>query len=568
MKSHLAVSVLGMVLLAGQGCMPPNLVEAIGPAARRNGAGDAEARPVAGRGYLRFDTALESDLEDVMALDNLKDLQSEGSDVIRKAQSLGRRAVEGEIERLPEESLTQLMKVYRPEVPDESADRRAALKHAFIKQSESMASRDVMRLQSARGAEEARRMLRAIRGGIEPPAGDRGKLARALVAAPLFVPAAIGAEIAEAESRRRDLIADFARVIKYQPSTAIIPSPAGLKALDLEALARRYAPVLVQQVDPNARYEAANDRIGRVYLTGTAKKAEVHVDPQNPVLYWTHRQAKVGQRRFDQLIYAAWYPSRPALAEADPSAGRIDGVVVRITLDGWRRPAIYEFVRSCGCYHTLWVAEFVEATARREFGPPLRAGACAVQKAGSSREHFMPALVRDDGARPDRARVWINAGEHLVMSIGLDEGVHPSLAPDATLTYSLERYENLTRLPVGDDVASMFGSDGLVHDAGRAEGWLLAPTGMLSAGQPRQVGTMKIRMDAYDYDDPRLLERNLRLPSALWPSAGAPAGDCTAPEDRPADVHPPEGPRQDRHDEQNGQGIEPQVPPRTAAQPP
>jgi hypothetical protein len=61
----------------------------------------------------------------------------------------------------------------------------------------------------------------------------------------------------------------------------------------------------------------------------------------------------------------------------------------------------------------------------------------------------------------------------------------------------------------------MFGSDGLVHNAGRKEGLLLAPTGMLSAGQPRQLGTMKIRMDAYDQDDPRLLEEGLRLPNGF-----------------------------------------------------
>lgn len=82
----------------------------------------------------------------------------------------------------------------------------------------------------------------------------------------------------------------------------------------------------------------------------------------------------------------------------------------------------------------------------------------------------------------------------------------------AERTYLLERYETLTRLPLGDGVASMFGSDGLVHNAGRIEGWLMAPTGMRSAGQPRQLGTMKIRLDAYDYDDPHLLDRQLRFP--------------------------------------------------------
>ena len=110
---------------------------------------------------------------------------------------------------------------------------------------------------------------------------------------------------------------------------------------------------------------------------------------------------------------------------------------------------------------------------------------------------------------------FVSAGDHLLM------GVHPlrddpvEATIDETYAYVLEPYESLTRLPLGGGIASMFGSDGLVHHAGRAEGWLLAPTGMLSAGQPRQLGTMKIRMDAYDYDDPRLLERNLRLPASF-----------------------------------------------------
>ena len=94
-----------------------------------------------------------------------------------------------------------------------------------------------------------------------------------------------------------------------------------------------------------------------------------------------------------------------------------------------------------------------------------------------------------------------------------DRAIEAKIA--ASRSYRLEPYETLTRLPLGNGIASMFGSDGLVHNAGRREGWLFAPTGMLSAGQPRQLGTMKIRMDAYDFDDPRLLERNLRLPDSF-----------------------------------------------------
>ncbi len=58
----------------------------------------------------------------------------------------------------------------------------------------------------------------------------------------------------------------------------------------------------------------------------------------------------------------------------------------------------------------------------------------------------------------------------------------------------------------------MFGADGLVHNAGRPVGYLLAPTGMLSAGQPRKRGTQRVRWDDYLFDDPHFLERTLRLP--------------------------------------------------------
>jgi hypothetical protein len=234
------------------------------------------------------------------------------------------------------------------------------------------------------------------------------------------------------------------------------------------------------------------------------------------VVYWTHTQAKAHDQRYDQLVYVAWYPGRPELSPGDPQAGEIDGVVVRVTLDHHQRPAIYEFVRTCGCYHTLWVAEFVEQAARAEFGGPLPGMAYAVQKKPErSRELFMPALVGDSGARVSRPVVMINAGQHLMVTVDTVAANHYTQAESPRQAYSLEAYETLSHLPLGDQVASMFNGEGLVHHAARPEGWMLAPTGMLQAGRPRQLGTMKIRMDAYDYDDPRLLERNLRLPSSF-----------------------------------------------------
>ena len=511
------LAVLFPLLLPALGCAPAHLTEGISYAADRDRVRDAATLRVAGKGYLRFDVALRSDLEDAVAEAELSAIQERGADVLRRANSLAVASVAGEIDRMSAAGLEYLTKTYElTDAPPDGKGRREYLKHEFAARSRIKLEQDQASLHVAGDLATARRFLQRIRERIELPAGDRGKLSRVLLGAPMFIPASIGAELAERDALQRAVVANFEQVIEYRPAeTAQVADAATLAQADPAGLARWFAPVFEQQADAEADYPASDDMIGRVYLAGTPDQIQVHVDIDDPVVYWTHRQAKVGKRKYDQLVYVAWYPSRPALTPNDPQAGRIDGVVVRITLDRRQRPAIYEFVRSCGCYHTLWVAEFVESAAREQFGAPGQELSYAVQRPTTGRELFFPELIRDDGARPRRPLAFVSAGHHLLLTVRpLDE--EPAATRHTTRrTYRLEPYETLTRLPLGDGVASMFGGDGLVHNAGRGEGWLLAPTGMLSAGQPRQLGTMRIRMDAYDYDDPRLLERNLRLPDGF-----------------------------------------------------
>nr|WP_320046893.1 hypothetical protein [uncultured Ilyobacter sp.] len=514
-RLHAVCALLALLGAGLSGCTTGRYVEGVQLAAERAGVGDAASFAVSRRGHLRFDHATLSELDDVLRLDDLDAMKKSGSATLTTANAIATRAVDDELDRLPPKELDHLVDQYRlAEIPVEPHARRAALKAAYAERATALLKADQEHLAELPTVSAARRFLQEIRDAVAPPPGDRGKVARALLGAPLFLPAAIGAEIADAEATDRAVTADFTQIAVYNPPSTVAPPTAEeLENAAPAQLAQWFAPVFVQQVDPAADYPPDDDRVGRVWLDGTPDVVAVHVDTTAPVVYWSHQVAKVEQRRYDQLVYVAWYPRHPAMSDNDPSAGNIDGVVVRLTLDRHHRPAVYEFVRSCGCYHTLWVAEFVEAAARAEYGPPTAAQQFAVQRTGTKRELFMPELVPDDGARPHRPIAYVSAGYHLLMRI------HPltdeDLAGEITreYTYQLRPYDELTRLPLGDGVASMFGSDGLVHDAGRREGWLLAPTGMLSAGQPRQLGTMKIRMDAYDYDDPRLLERNLRLPA-------------------------------------------------------
>jgi hypothetical protein len=486
-------------------------------AAERGHVRDAGALCVAGKGYLRFDAALRSDLEDAIATTDLATMKQSGAEVLRRSNALAIESVDGELDRMPAEELDSLVRTY--DLAAHAGDRSEEIdcvKSAYSEQSHAALNSDLTEIEAARDLRSERRILTRILDHIEPPPGERGKLSRVLLAAPLYVPASIGAEIADHEATQRAMVADFAQVIEYRPAEMDdVGSATTLEHADAARLSRWFAPIFEQQVDPNADYPASEDKIGRVYLTGAPDDIHVNIDIGDPVVYWTHQQAKIGRRKYDQLVYVAWYPGRPALTPNDPAAGRIDGLVLRITLDRHERPAVYEFVRSCGCYHTLWVAEFVESAARKQFGPPPEGEDYAVQRETSGRELFLPELVRDDGARPRRPIAYVGAGHHLLTAIETLAYEHDAPPADSRLSYRLEPYDTLTRLPLGNGVASMFGGDGLVHDAGRGEGWLLAPTGMLSAGQPRQLGTMKIRMDAYDYDDPQLLERNLRLPDGF-----------------------------------------------------
>lgn len=537
MRRFFSFVVSAAAALSVAGCAPAGLCAGVNYAADKYQSRNASALRVKHHPYYRFDASLKSDLEDAIDLTDVKELRREGGRVLAAAQALAVDAAGGEIDRLSPDGIAFLAQRYdvgsSTRAPNE---QREILKERFSEQSRAALQADLARLEGATDASIARGVLKNIAKRIEAPVGDRGKVGRALVAAPLFLPAAIGAEIADAEATQQVINADFDHVFVYRPPSADdVRTAEQLASADDEQLARWFAPVFIQQHVPQAPYPASEDQFGRVSLTGTPGQIDVRIQIERPTVYWTTQEAKfaaedngpvalkrgardrfsswTGAQKRKQLVYVAWYPSHPALKPGDSEAGLIDGVVIRITLDCHNRPAVYEFVRSCGCYHMLYVAEFVEAAARRQFGEPLPGKTYAIQKDDSKRELFIPALVPDDGSHPTRPTAYVSGGQHMLMGVEAGGAWNGSADVAAEHTYQLERYETLTRLPLGDGVASMFGSDGLVHNAGRAEGWLMAPTGIRSAGQPRQLGTLKIRMDAYDYDDPYLLDRQLRFPS-------------------------------------------------------
>ncbi|RMF72426.1 MAG: hypothetical protein D6744_16845, partial [Planctomycetota bacterium] len=221
-------------------------------------------------------------------------------------------------------------------------------------------------------------------------------------------------------------------------------------------------------------------------------------------------------RRYRQLAYVWWFSDRPPMTPHDPAAGHIDGGTLRLTLDRSGRPAIAEVALNCGCGHVVYVADDLEAAARREFGGPIESARFAIESRAPGRRPVLVAGVFSRDGPPSRPLLILQAGTHEPLRFAMTTDPRSTIAQiKEEHAYVLDDYEALDHMPFEGGYASMFGPDGLVHNAGRAEGYLLAPTGMLSAGQPRKRGTQRVRWDEYLFDDPTLLSQTLRIPRAF-----------------------------------------------------
>lgn len=502
MRASLWVSAGGLLAcLAFSGCAPNRFEQALPFYADQHRVRDAAARRVSGYWHLRFNELMISDLDDAIRETDERRMRDRAADVLRAANGLGRTSAFAEIDRLPHTGKVALAKRAGSEATADALKAhydhlaRAAL-HPLLA--------DVELLPAG----QLRDKLRQIRRAIEPAPDDQGRLARQVALVWGAAPAWVGVGAVERrldEERPTKLQKVFDRAVTWRPRSGDAGDPLA-----------QFAPTIVIEWPAERSYPEALDRFGEVYLTGTPADVRVNINTSRPTVYGYTSQAKIHGRRYTQLVYTWWYPRRPEMTDSDPAAGHIDGDVLRVTLDSKGRPAIFEVVQGCGCGHLVFVAQHVEDVARCAFGKPQPGKSLVVEKDVKGKRDLIIAgtvAVPDGEAHPV---VYVLAGYHEVSRIDCAcRGQQLDGESPEEHAYELASYDMLERLALGDGVASMFGPDGLVHGAGRPEGLLLAPTGILSAGQPRKRGTQKIRWDEYSFDDPHLLERALRLPDDL-----------------------------------------------------
>ena len=252
---------------------------------------------------------------------------------------------------------------------------------------------------------------------------------------------------------------------------------------EIELLAETYAPSY--EIATAADY----DRFGAVRWPAGARTPQI--DGADAVVYVHPAYARYGGRALVQLVYTIWFSERPRAGALDLLAGRLDGLVWRVTLAPDGEPVIYDSMHPCGCYH--------------EFFPTPRARPRASPHALEEWAFVPQWLARvGDGERP---LVRVDSATHLIA------GVDTARESDSLVRYSLRAYDRLRSLPLADGGRrSMFGPDGLVAGTERLERFLFWPMGIASAGAMRQWGRHATAfVGRRHFDDADLIERRFDI---------------------------------------------------------
>lgn len=250
---------------------------------------------------------------------------------------------------------------------------------------------------------------------------------------------------------------------------------------DREELFRTFAPVF--EIATSGDY----DRFGPLgWATGPAPV----VDVAHPTVYRRLAFTRYSSRVLAQLVYTVWFPERPPDGPIDLQAGRLDGLIFRVTLDPRGRPLVYDTIHACGCYHMFF------PTARVKAKPAPRPG---IEWA------FVPATL--PAVDPSwRVVLYVTSRAHYLVNLRFDPGGHGTV-------YRFAEDDDLRSLPASDGTnRSVFGADGIVPGTDRGERLLFWPTGVEDTGAMRQWGRHATAfLGRGQFDDPDLIERRFAI---------------------------------------------------------
>ncbi|MGE5639878.1 MAG: hypothetical protein ACM30H_07260 [Clostridia bacterium] len=292
-----------------------------------------------------------------------------------------------------------------------------------------------------------------------------------------------------------------AGVVRYAPENSSPPlkraaaaaligraelDPLGVPVLserELAQFAAAYAPSVEIAIAGDA------DRFGALRWTRT-QDAPV-VDAAEPVAYVQQAHVRYGDRILLQLVYTLWFPERPPGHEGDLLAGRLDGLVWRVTVAPDGEPLLYDSIHPCGCYH--------------EFFPTPRAR--PLPAPDPLEEWAFSPLALPRVAEGERPVLRLASGTHYLQAVAITRDA------ESVVRYGLRDYDELRSLPRPDGSRrSVFGPDGLIAGSERGERFLFWPMGIRSAGAMRQSGRQATAfVGRRHFDDADLLEKRFVL---------------------------------------------------------
>lgn len=226
-------------------------------------------------------------------------------------------------------------------------------------------------------------------------------------------------------------------------------------------------------------FEADNDRIGEPVW----RDNEIAINLTTPTVYTLPSFTRFGTSNLLQLNYVVWFSQRKPTTWPDLFAGKIDGLIWRVTLDEKGKVLLYDSIHSCGCYHKYFIASDEVETRT----PALSKEPAII---------FKLADIDSDAG----VHIRITANEHYVVGVNDDELTIAS-------PYLLADYGKLSNLSDNDRSKSMFSASGIITDSRRLERYTLWPTGIRSVGAMRQWGSHATGfVEQQQFDDANLLD--------------------------------------------------------------
>jgi hypothetical protein len=303
-----------------------------------------------------------------------------------------------------------------------------------------------------------------------------------------FTPAASAAPNLGTEQLRRILVSS-------DPLRIPSPSPT-----DLTQLFAQFAPSFDIDVATD------DDKPGTLVWTTPSTATQpptLTLDTSAPALYQHVAHTRYANHNLLQLVYTLWFPARPKApgSSFDLLAGKLDGIVWRVTLAPDGTPLVYDTIHPCGCYHMFFPTPGVQ---------PKPAPQSGIEWA------FVPTTLPAVTAQ-DRIVIRVASRTHYIDRVSIEPAATVSTAQATPLTP--HDYHSLRALPMpaqalgtATNSRSVFSPTGFIDGTDRGERFLFWPMGIARAGTMRQWGKHATAfVGRRHFDDATLMQERFEI---------------------------------------------------------